>query len=196
MKSLILALSLLFLTGTHGRSFLQSDEPKPATDDVIEAISEAVDKAVQLGSEAVKTLESSDFAKHINVNEKREALKAKFAHFHHQLEEYGATVREQVDKELQEKYPVFKEKALPIIKESLERLREYGWGVKKDFRTFTSEFFTSLRKDAIQFFNNLRPLGEGLRDKFRSEAEIVRTGLTPYEAELREEYEKNKKKSD
>ncbi|XP_063293066.1 apolipoprotein A-I-like [Pelobates fuscus] len=190
MKILILTLSVLFISGTHGRFLWQRDEPKSDISDVFEKF---VENIVELGSEAADYVKSTSNDKEQKIRDTIDALKTNCNDIKQAIKTYLHSAWKQVDKELDEKYPVLKKDVLPHLEEFGKQWDEYAMNMKKDIFIYTLNLFNGLKNQVEKFFENIRPVAEKGRDKLRSEVEELRNKIAPYLEDLKKELEKNRK---
>ncbi|KAM8927686.1 uncharacterized protein RCH25_007939 [Pelodytes ibericus] len=193
MKILILTLALLSFTGTHGRFLWQHDEPHPETKDPEKLFHNLIRSGLNLFSETSTYLESSELAKELKVKERVKAFKNNADHLLSVLNQYLNDVWKEVDKEMHEKYPVFRTKVVPILEDFHKRWEEYSVGMKKEVLDTVVDLCTNIKNQVHGFLENMRSTAESGRDKLRSEVEDLRARIAPYVKELREEMEKNRK---
>uniref|UniRef100_A0A8C5WMI2 Uncharacterized protein n=1 Tax=Leptobrachium leishanense TaxID=445787 RepID=A0A8C5WMI2_9ANUR len=189
MKFLIL--SLLFLTGTQGRYLWQGDEPQAP--DGSELLEKFVDHIFDLAGDVVDYMRSSSAAKEEKIMEKYEAVKADGEEIKKVIDKYAADYWEEVDKELNKKYPVFMKKGLPLLEDFAKRSTHHLMKMKRDIASFTDNLFAGFKKQVQDYLESVRPVAEKGRDKIRKEVEALRAKFDTIREELREELERNRK---
>ncbi|XP_063293226.1 apolipoprotein A-I-like [Pelobates fuscus] len=193
MRFVIVTLSLLFLSGTHGDFLWQHDEPKTPEQDASEVIANFLHNTVRLGEDVLKQLESSEVAKELHVKERIETLKKNANNFKEKVDDYVDTVWKEMDKEIHDNYPVLRTKVIPLLENFYKQWEAYTVSLKKDVSHYTVSLFSDIKRGLFSYFEKLRPLAESGRDKLRSEIESLRSDIVPYLDQLREELERNQK---
>ncbi|XP_018424139.1 PREDICTED: apolipoprotein A-I [Nanorana parkeri] len=188
MKSFVLAIALLFLTGTQARFPWQNEEPQTPIQHYREVVESYLQKIQDIGKEAATQAESSDIAKQLDlkIRERFDSFSANALALRKQLNPYVEKIREEVSAELQKDIPLLKEKIRPYI-ETFHN----NWGVKvKSFKENIAPLVDQLKqqtRDNVEgFYKSVQPQLEDLRETLRSEVDSLRANIAPYKQELRQ----------
>ncbi|CAH2320224.1 apolipo A-I [Pelobates cultripes] len=100
---------------------------------------------------------------------------------------------EDVDKTLDEKYPVFKKNILPQLIDFRKRWDEYALNMRKDIFIHTLNLFNGLKNQVEKFYENVAPVLEKGCGKLRFEVKELHAKIVPYLEGLKNELEKNRK---
>ncbi|XP_056400440.1 apolipoprotein A-I-like [Hyla sarda] len=189
MKVLLLSVAVLFFTGAQGRYFWQQDEPhqEPHSDKTIEKIAK---DGIAIILDLWKNLDRSKIAKEFHFEERLQTAKKHANKLEEAIEGYYEAVYKKFDEQLHEKFPTFRTKVVPILKDFDDALEEHLTRAAKEILPAGSHLVAGISKHVVNFFENLESVAEKGRDALRGEIDSLRVKLQPYVDEVHAEYER------
>ncbi|XP_068098915.1 apolipoprotein A-I-like [Hyperolius riggenbachi] len=188
MKVLLLCAVLLLCTGVQGRSFWQSDEPHPKSDNAFWTVLENAYSMIKVAAD----VDYGEIAKEYHLKEKLEDAKTNFDKLERVVDNYIYEVRKKYDEKLTENFPVFKEKVYPHLDEFGGKVEKVVTKVFTGVVPVTSELAHGLKKQWDVFCEHLKEIAEKARDKLREDMDDLRGKVQPHAEEMKAEYEKYK----
>ncbi|XP_077313102.1 uncharacterized protein LOC143933879 [Lithobates pipiens] len=187
MKSLVLTIALVFLTGTQARYPWQNEEPQTPIQQVREAIEGYLDKIKDIGREAVAQAESSEVAKQLDlkITERFDAFSTNALALRKQLHPYVDKIREEVSAELEKDIPLLREKIRPFIETFQKNWAAEVTSFRENIAPVVDEWKKQTKENLDGFYKKAQPQLEGLREKLRSEVDILRTKIGPFKEDIR-----------
>ncbi|XP_068098912.1 apolipoprotein A-I-like [Hyperolius riggenbachi] len=188
MKVLLLCAALLLCTGVQGRSFWQSDEPHPKSDNAFWTVLENAYSMIKVAAD----VDYGEIAKEYHLKEKLEGAKTNFDKLEKVIEDYVDEVWKKYDEKLTHNFPVFRTKVYPHFDEFEDKVEEE---ISKAFTSVvpvTSELAHGLKKQWDIFCEHLKEIAEKARDKLREDMDDLRGKVQPHAEEMKAEYKKYK----
>ncbi|XP_073458482.1 uncharacterized protein [Aquarana catesbeiana] len=188
MKSLVLTIALVFLTGTQARYPWQHEEPQTPIHQVREAIEGYLHKIQEIGREAVAQAESSEVAKQLDlkITERFDAFSANALALRKQLHPLVNKIKEEVSAELEKDIPLLKEKIRPYIETFQKNWAAEVTSFKENIAPVVDEFKKQTKENIEGFYKTAQPQIEGLSKKLRSEVDSLRSKIAPLKEEIRQ----------
>ncbi|NP_001080043.1 uncharacterized protein LOC379735 precursor [Xenopus laevis] len=192
MKIVVVTLALVFFTGSECRFLWMKDEPKPEPG----TLETFVNNVKILGEHYVHYLENTEIGKELQLNKDLVTMRDSIYDLKKELEKISKDFWEELDKELNEKYPVFRTKVVPALKDFKLRWNEHMEQLGKDIAEMSHKLIFNVKTNVERFLDTLSASATSGRDKLRSEVESLRATLLPYVDELQKELEKARKEMD
>ncbi|XP_008849164.1 apolipoprotein A-I [Nannospalax galili] len=195
MKAVVLAVAVLFLTGSQARHFWQQDEPQSPWDRVKDFATVYVDAVKDSGREYVSQFETSALGKQLNLNllENWDTFGSTFGRLQEQLgpvtrefwdslEKDTDWLRQEMNKDLEE----VKQKVQPYLDEFQKKWEEEVERYRPKVEPLGAQLREGARQKLEELQKQLVPLGEDLRDRARLHVDALRTKLAPYSDQMRD----------
>lgn len=190
MKILLLSVALLFFTGAQGRHFWQQDEPAQQQEQTIEKI---FDDGVSIIIAAIKSIDLHGIAKEYHIKEKLDAAKKHSEKLEKAMESYAKEVYKRFDEQLKQKFPMFHDKVLPILKEADDKLEEHIKNLVKEALPIGSDLVAGIVKAFAHSFESFEKIAEQGLENVRGEIDKLRVKLEPHVDSVHAEYETYRK---
>ncbi|KAE8592550.1 hypothetical protein XENTR_v10018787 [Xenopus tropicalis] len=188
MKIVVVTLALVFLTGSECSFIWMKDEPKREP-----GVAEALVTNIKILAEHyVRYLENTEIGKELGIKEDIASMKESINELKKEILKMTKDAWEEVDKELNQKYPIFTTKVLPALKDFKQRWDKHMTALAKELEIMSHKLFSNVKKNLDSFFDTLSSSASRGRDKLRDEVEHLRTTLLPYAEDFRKELEKAK----
>ncbi|KAM3923480.1 uncharacterized protein RB166_012522 isoform 1-T3 [Leptodactylus fuscus] len=187
MKVLLLSVALLFFTGAQGRYFWQQDEPqqKQTYDQTIQRI---LHDGAAIVIDIFESLDFEGLAKEFHLKENIEAAQKHTENLEDALENYVDEVWKKFEEKLEQRFPVFTGKVVPILEDFSNALEEQAENALKEFAPIGIDLVSGLHKHVRQFWKKLEDIAINGQDNVRAEIDKLRDKLHPYVDKVHEEY--------
>ncbi|XP_004712856.1 apolipoprotein A-I [Echinops telfairi] len=207
MKAVVLALAVVFLTGSQARHFWQQDEPQTSSwDQMKDLINIYLDTVKDSGKDYASQLEASALGKQLNLKllDNLDSLSTSVSKLQEQLgllsqqlwstlEEDTSQLRQMLNQDLEE----MKKKVQPHLdefqkkwQEEVELYRQKVAPLGQELQGLQEKLVPlgeGLRDHARNLVDKLRPYGEEVRQRLASRLEELKTSsLAQYPAKARE----------
>ncbi|KAM7337669.1 hypothetical protein ACRRTK_003788 [Alexandromys fortis] len=196
MKAVVLAVAVLFLTGSQARHFWQKDEPPQNPWNRIKDFATVyVDAVKDTGRDYVSQFETSAFGKQLNLNllenwdtlgssigRLQEQLGPVTQEFWDNLEKDTDWLRQEMNKDLED----VKTKVQPYLDQFQSKWQEEVALYRQKVEPLGAELREGARQKLQELQEKLTPVGEDLRDRMRQHVDTLRTKLAPYSDKMRD----------
>ncbi|XP_051012309.1 apolipoprotein A-I [Acomys russatus] len=195
MKAVVLAVALIFLTGSQARHFWQQDDPQTPWDRMKDFATVYVDAVKDSGRDYVSQLESSALGKQLNLNllENWDTLGTTFSSLQDQLgplslelwdnvEKETDWLRQEMNKDLEE----VKKSVQPYLDDFQNKWQKEVEFYHQKVAPLGAELRDSASQQMQEWQGKLGPLGQDARDRLRLLVDSLRTQLAPHHDNLRE----------
>lgn len=193
--SVVLAVALVFLTGSQAWHVWQQDEPQSQWDKVKDFANVYVDAVKDSGRDYVSQFESSSLGQQLNLNllenwdtlgstvsQLQERLGPLTRDFWDNLEKETDWVRQEMNKDLEE----VKQKVQPYLDEFQKKWKEDVELYRQKVAPLGAELQESARQKLQELQGRLSPVAEEFRDRMRTHVDSLRTQLAPHSEQMRE----------
>ncbi|XP_010627698.1 apolipoprotein A-I [Fukomys damarensis] len=193
MKAVVLAVAVLFLTGSQARHFWQRDEPQTSWDRVKDFATMYVDVIQESGKDYVAQLDASTLGKQLNLNllENWDTLSSAFSKLREQLghvsqefwdtfEKDTAWLREEMNKDLEK----VKKKVQPFLDSFQEKMQEEVKRYRHKVEPLSLELRDGAHQQLKELQEKLGPLGKDLKDHALVHMDELRSHLRTYTEEM------------
>ncbi|OBS74404.1 hypothetical protein A6R68_15057 [Neotoma lepida] len=195
MKAVVLAVAVLFLTGSQARHFWQQDDPQTPWDRVKDFATLYVDAVKDSGRDYVSQFETSALGKHLNLNllenwdtvgttvgRLQEQLGPVTGEFWNALEKDSEWLRQEMNKDLEE----VKKQVQPYLDQFQTKWQEEVEHYRQKMEPVGAQLRDGARQTLQELHEKLTPVGEDIRDRMRGHVDTLRTKLAPYSDKMRE----------
>lgn len=192
---MVLAVALVFLTGSQAWHVWQQDEPQSQWDKVKDFANVYVDAVKDSGRDYVSQFESSSLGQQLNLNllenwdtlgstvsQLQERLGPLTRDFWDNLEKETDWVRQEMNKDLEE----VKQKVQPYLDEFQKKWKEDVELYRQKVAPLGAELQESARQKLQELQGRLSPVAEEFRDRMRTHVDSLRTQLAPHSEQMRE----------
>ncbi|KAM8927297.1 uncharacterized protein RCH25_007571 [Pelodytes ibericus] len=188
MRGLVLSLALLCFTGAQARYPWQRDEPQSSVQQLRAAVEGYLNKAQDIGKEAIKQIDTSEYVKQYDLKlaEKFEALSTGALNLRSQAHPFLLQLREQVVKELETDIPLLKEKVRPILENFRTKWVEDVAAYQQNVGPLFTEWQQKAKENIQVLREKLLPLAESVRDKLRTDIDNLRSTIAPYSDDIKQ----------
>ncbi|XP_072011886.1 uncharacterized protein [Engystomops pustulosus] len=185
MKSLVLSLFLLFLSGIYGSPVtpVEQQPPKPAVRDSVKSL---VHNALVFGAELVSNLESSEKDRLAVLGNRAQKLKVSYYNLAYGISDYLGDIIKEVYKEINETYPVYTSKVLPLLGAFVVHTVNSLRVTAEEIQPYFEKFEEKVKVHQITFWDEILPI---LQKKTKPVIDALKAGLDPHIEEVHKEVE-------
>lgn len=192
---MVLAVALVFLTGSQARVFWQQDEPQSEWDKVKDMATVYVEAVKDGSREYVSQFESSALGKQLKLNlldnldslgstvgQLQEQVGPLTREFWDKLEKKADGIKQVMNTELED----VKQRAQPFLDEFQKNWQEEVALYRQKVEPLCAELQESTRQKLQELQEKMSPLAEEFRDRIRMRVDSLRVQLAPHSEKMRE----------
>ncbi|XP_069812837.1 apolipoprotein A-I-like [Dendropsophus ebraccatus] len=193
MKIPVLSLFLLCLSGTYGVSIPQQNEAQPPQPTIRDSFKNLLHHSMVFGVELISTWKSSEAEREAVLGGRIELIKRSYFSFALTIAAPLIQTYHEVAKEINETYPVYNNKVMPIVLSFVVKAAESLRSAAAEIKPHFEKFEENTKEQQNAFWEEIRPIILG---KVKSVIETLNSNLKPYIEDVRKEVAAAKSKED
>ncbi|XP_075695922.1 uncharacterized protein LOC142662008 [Rhinoderma darwinii] len=184
MKILVSSLFLLFLSGTYGLSIPKQDEEQPSRPTLRDSIKNLFRHVLVFGAELVSNWEASEADREAVLSKRADIIRATYFNLAHGISEHMVDIYKDVSKEINETYPVYNNKVIPIFGGFVVHVFQNIRVAVEEIQPYFEKFEEHVKKQQSIFWEEIRPI---LQSKAKPIIDALSANLQPYIDDVRKE---------